>query len=62
MNIEKSLINLIEKETCDKNPVLKNSGEFELTSKGKEELKRFRNFWSGRDGVFEDEEMKLKRS
>ena len=53
------MINPVEKETGDKNPVVKNSGESDLTRKEKVELERFRNFWSG-DNVFEDEEIDIK--
>jgi hypothetical protein len=43
--------------SIDKN---QKSAESDLTSREKEELERFRNFWSGSNGVFEDEEIEIK--
>ena len=62
MSFEKSLANPVGKETGDENTVAKkqNSGESDIANREKEELERFRNFWSSCDGVFEDEEIEIK--
>ena len=57
MSLEKSLTNPVEKETGEKS---QNNGESDLSSREKEELERFRNFWSSSDVAFEDEEIEIK--
>ena len=57
MSLEKSLLNPVAKETRDTNP---NIEESDLKRREKEELERFRNFWSCSDAVFEDEEIEIK--
>ena len=57
MSLEKSLTNPVEKETGQKS---QKNGESDLSSREKEELERFRNFWSSSDVAFEDEEIEIK--
>ena len=57
MSLDKGLENLVEKETFDTNP---NIEESVIKRREKEELERFRNFWSSCDDVLEDEEIEIK--
>ena len=74
LSIKKSFTEAVEKQTNDKIPIVKSeneesdyltsscsdSGSSSSPSREKEKLERFRNFWSGCNDVFEDEEIDIK--